>query len=367
MKDHNRHILILAGGLGTRLWPLSRRLEPKQFLCLNSNLTMLEQTVRRVLTLFPPERIWVVIKPCHLERMEDMDVVCRDNIIVEPEPRGTAAAVCLGVSCIMSSCVNATVTVLPSDHLVEDRARIAEMLDSGMVCAEKSGKMILYGIKPSRPETAYGYIETGEMERECNGHTFLKVLKFHEKPDFITARSYCDSGRFLWNGGMFTFTVGAFHTFLERYRPDMLKITRRLAECGGDERKESAIYTAFDDLSFDKAVVERMADDRGDKKSELLVTPCDFLWHDMGIWETFFSIYDCDDSGNIISENCIGMDCKGSMLLSEDGKTVIGAIGLDDMVVVAKDNAVLVCPRERLGEVGRIVERLKSRKMKDYI
>lgn len=361
-KDH--HAIILAGGLGTRLWPLSCRLEPKQFISVNAGVSLFEQTVDRILELFSRDRIWVIIKPCQRERFRDIPSILEENIIIEPEERGTAAAVCLGVAHIAASYPDAVLTVMPSDHLIEDAAVFRETIRDGAMWATRHGQMVLYGIKPSRPETAYGYIEAGSLVGELNGRVFRTIRNFHEKPDVKMAERYLKAGVFMWNSGIFTFPVSGFMDILGVCRKDMQKNTDEMIEAlSAESGEEKGIYAKFDDSSIDMALIERIPE----MWSEISVTPCDFSWHDMGIWETYFATSEKDEAGNVICEKNVGIDCVNTMLFSENSSTVIGAVGLEDMVVVARDNAVLVCPRDRLGEVGRIVNELEKKGMKDYI
>ncbi len=363
VKDTAHHALILAGGLGTRLWPLSRQLEPKQFLSINSGDSLLEQTVRRIAPLFPEERRWIIIKPCQMERLKTMNCFRRDRIIVEPEPRGTAAAICLGVAHVSAVCPGGLLTVMPSDHLIDDDTGFRETVGGGALWAGERGMMVLYGIMPSRAETAYGYMERGELLGETSGRTFYSIRKFHEKPDSERAAFYLEAGSFVWNSGIFTFPLDMFMELLKACQSKLSAGASALANAVKRGDGEQAVYAGFDDSSIDKALIEKIPG----SWPGIAVTLCDFDWHDMGIWETYFSTSSRDVHGNVITDNSIGIDCRDSMLLSDDGNTVIGAIGLENMVVVARENAVLVCPRDRLGDVGRIVEELRARGMKDYI
>lgn len=377
-KKIKSHALILAGGVGTRLWPISRRNCPKQFLCLASETPLLDQTIKRISPLFPKERIWLVTKPCHRDRISRNRSILKENIIIEPVPKGTAAAICLGAAFIEAKHGKSLITVMPSDHFIDDEGKFREIVEIGVTRAFNNSEFVMYGIKHSRPETAYGYIESGKFAGIIKDRKFHYIKKFHEKPEKNTASTYCRSENFMWNSGIFTFFTTTFLELLRLYRPDMFKITLELeVSFNKNNEGQKKIYSQFNNLSIDRALLENIKleklnpitsnQDETSSVPGVSVTECDFKWHDLGIWETFFSLSGMDGAGNVVFGKNIEFDCSDTLLLSEDENTLVAAIGLENIVVVAGKNSVLVCSREKINEVGRIVDFLEKKGMKEYI
>ncbi len=369
----NFHALILAGGIGTRLWPKSRRHRPKQFLKIQSEVTLLVRTVERAEAMFSPENIWILCKPYHVEEVvAQLPDIPAGNIIVEPYVRGTAAAVIYGCLLVEKRCAGSTVTVFPSDHLIKPLEEFKNTIQAGMEWAFRNPAMVIFGISPRRPETSYGYIEAGGTVAQCRGHKCMEVTAFHEKPDRKTAAAYVASKRYLWNSGMFSFSARALRQALEM---ESFAIWRPLADLAerGDLRAEDQttrrIYSQLPEDAFDTAVLEKMARCRPTKAAgfrfSLVVFSCSFDWHDMGVWESYYELSPKDQNGNALVGNAMELDCKGVLMMSE-GKGLVAAIGLSDIVVVAEGDAVLVCPRDQLDRVRDLVEELKEKGYERY-
>ncbi len=364
----NFHALILAGGIGTRLWPKSRHHLPKQFLKIQSEVTLLVRTLKRAEALFDRENIWIMCKSYHLQEVSaQLPDIPRQNIILEPHPKGTAAAIIYGCLLIGEKSPVSTVTVFPSDHIVSTLEEFRKTIDAGMSWASKKPAVVIYGIKPKRPETSYGYIEAGSTVDRCRGHQCMDVTAFHEKPDRKTARAYLGSKRFLWNSGMLSFSTPAFKRALEMdafsiWHP-MLDLSRKM-DLLAQEKLTGEIYSGFPEDSFDTAVLEKMARCQASrplqKTLKLVVFPCTFDWHDMGVWESYYELSRKDQNGNALSGKAFGLDCHGSLLMSE-GPNLIAAIGLSDMVIVSEGDAVLICPRDQLDRVRDLVVKLKEK------
>ncbi len=372
MKE-NLHALILAGGIGTRLWPKSRRHRPKQFLKIQSEVTLLVRTVERAEAIFDTKNIWILCKSYHLQEVaSQLPDIPRENIIVEPSPKGTAAAVIYGCLLIEEKSPGSTVTVFPSDHIIRPLDEFKKTIEAGMSWASKNPAVVIYGIKPKRPETSYGYIEAGSTIDQCRGHQCMDVTAFHEKPDRKTALAYTASKRFLWNSGMLSFSTWIFKKALEM---DAFSIWQPLLDLAGKkdfmakEELTTEIYSHLPEDPFDTAVLEKMARCQPPQGMEaplkLVVFPCSFDWHDMGVWESYYELSQKDQHGNALVGTTFEMDCTGMLMMSE-GPNLVAAVGLSDIVIVLEGDAVLVCPRDQLDRVRDLVEQLKAKGYEKY-
>jgi mannose-1-phosphate guanylyltransferase/mannose-6-phosphate isomerase len=356
------HALVLAGGFGTRLWPKSRQHKAKQFLCIHSQETLLEQTVSRIRPMFPWERIWIVTKPAQKEDvLAHVPGLISSNILIEPCPKGTAAAISWATAMIESLHPNSLIAVLPSDHLIEDEEEFRCVLDAGLSFAGSNHYLVTFGIKPARAEPAYGYMEIGRLKTKVRGKDCYDVMTFHEKPDRETALNYLSSGDFFWNSGIFAFSSTVLFGALKKWMPAAWEPLERMKLFSGSREEASMISQYYDlipDDSLDKGLLE--------KASNVVVFPCDYGWHDMGVWETYYDLSARDKDGNAIDGLVASVGCKNCLLISEGG-ILVAAVGTEDMVVVAEGDAVLVCPRNRLGEVQQAVEKIRKGGLVEYL
>ncbi len=374
MTKGNRHALILAGGLGTRLWPRSRYDRPKQFLRLDCEDSLLELTLNRIRPLFKAERIWIVTRPSQQRDVLKMFPEIRpENVLVEPCAKGTGAAIAWAGLVIEAREPGAVVSVFPSDHLIKDEERFRQILRAGIIRAKTHREIVIFGIRPSRPETEFGYIEAGDdcelvMEEPC-----YRVLGFHEKPDKGLAQDYVSSGRFFWNSGIFIFHVQSLTRYLKQLVPSMwLQLQRLIKAFHAGKRLDrlARIYSFLPPESIDKILLEKMAgraiNGRCDNACGLAMFPCDFEWYDLGIWETYYSLMEKDRHGNALDGLVVAIGCENSLLSSREG-TLVAAIGLNGIAVVAEGDAVLICPRDRLEEVRDIVNKIRQKGLKKYL
>ncbi len=361
MNHTNRHGLILAGGLGERLWPKSRKHLPKQFLDFGTGETLVQKTFSRIETLIPPERIWVITRPEHKDIiLEQIPRLAKDNLILEPCPKGTAAAVAWSVKIIEKSDSSAVISVFPSDHFIGDETIFRKSMDAALLWAEQSSDLVTLGIKPSRAETEYGYIEPGHERAQINGYRCFRVKLFHEKPDKETAARYCSSGKLLWNSGIFMFGAKPFLKCLERSSPNLFRLVNEMApHIGRHYTVQMKYYRHMPDTSLDKEVIE--------KSACVTVFPVSFQWHDMGLWQTHYELAEKDENGNAIDQGkVVEIDCSNNLFMSKNG-SLVAAIGIDNMAVIANGNVILVCPRERLQEIKDMIKELKKRELDEYI
>ncbi len=351
--------VILCGGSGTRLWPASREEFPKQFLNLMGARSLLQETARRALALSgaAPDRLVTVTLGALAgevgRQLTAFDPACARHILSEPSARNTAAAVALAALHVKAAFGGeALLWVLPADHHIADENALAEGLRLGIIAAGQD-RLVTFGIKPTRPDTGYGYINLGAA---LDGHANIRpITRFVEKPDAATAQSYLDAGTYLWNSGMFLFRADAVLAQFRRHAPDILAATEAAAAHG---RIDPALYAAIPELPFDKAVMERSADG--------VVIPCDPQWSDIGSWESLWDVRGKDSAGNAASGDVVAVDTADCLIESLGGRLVACA-GLRDIVVVDTGDAVLVADRTNTDAVKALVKELKARQRAETV
>lgn len=349
------HPVILSGGSGERLWPLSRAHYPKQLMPLVGDRTMLQETALRVadpalyaapLIIANAEHRFIVA-----EQIQQLGVTPR-RIMLEPVGRNTAPAAAVAALSLCAEDPAAVMALLPSDHVIQDPPAFAAAMRCA-VAAAAQGALVAFGIRPRRPETGYGYIRRGAALADAPGA--FAVASFVEKPDLARAEAYVAAGDYDWNSGMFVFSAQAYLSELERLRPDILAACRSsLAGATPDLdflRLDKAAFAACPAQSIDYAVMEQTA--------RAVVVPSDFGWSDVGAWDALWEISPQDADGNVALGDCLLDDVTDSYLRSEDGR-LIAAIGLERMVVISTEDAVLIASRAQSAAVKDLVKRLKA-------
>jgi mannose-1-phosphate guanylyltransferase/mannose-6-phosphate isomerase len=344
----------MAGGSGTRLWPLSRELYPKQFLALTSEQTMLQATVSRLAGMAGAEAPIVLCKEEHRflvgEQLQQIGVAS-GAIILEPVGRNTAPAVAVAALQAMASGADPVLMILPSDHVILDQDRFRQAVLAGEQLAA-AGSLITFGIVPSCPETGYGYIRKGQALDDAAGS--FRVAGFVEKPDLEIAGQYLASGEYLWNSGMFMFKSSVLIAELDKFAPEIMTACRAAFERKSLDldfvRLDREAFSLCPDDSIDYAVME--------KTGAAVVIPLDCGWSDVGSWASLYEVSDNDEFGNVIKGDVIAKDTRGCYIRSEN--RLVTTVGLRDHVVIETADAVVVAPRERSQEVKAIVEQLRA-------
>ncbi len=360
------HIVILAGGSGSRLWPLSRVHYPKQFLRLLGPHTLLQQTVLRLGTAVPPERLWFVTgkEQAHIVRAQLSALpFLREgtfHILAEPLPKNTAAAIGLAAVSILRQDPQAVLAVMPADHWIAHESVFVELIHNA-VGLTRQNKLVTLGIVPDRPETGYGYVRRGPVlspstASATDGTVAYQVEQFVEKPDLATARRYMESGAYYWNAGIFLWQASTILEEIAAYLPDLFA---GLAAIAGDNGKDgtektvAAAYEKLESISIDYGVLE--------KSTRVLVVPADIGWSDLGDWTAIYRLSPRDERGNTLSPNVLTLDSENSFVYG--GGRTIATIGLKDTIVIDTEDALLICPVDRSQEVRAIVQQLVIRGM----
>jgi mannose-1-phosphate guanylyltransferase len=350
------YVLVLSGGAGTRLWPLSRRDRPKQFLQLLGDRSLLQDTVDRVSEFVPSERVFVVAPPEHRALIfEQLPDLAADHLVVEPYPRGNAAAVGLAMGALSAFDPDAVVAVLPSDHVVADRGQFRKVLIAATAAAER-GHLVTLGITPERADTGFGYIEAGDALEIKTPVPVLKVKRFIEKPKPDAAEKMIAAGGHYWNAGMFVWRVDKILAAYREHLPKTAQALDALTEAIGSPRYEGVlaeVWEETDRTTIDYGIAERA--------KNVAVVPADIGWHDVGNWTR---LADIAGSTARLTGDDVAVDSTGNYIYAP-GKTTV-TIGVNDLIVVETDDVLLIAAKDRAEEVKAVVDRL-AREEKEHL
>lgn len=356
--------IILAGGRGTRFWPLSRKRRAKQLLALDGKQTMIQQTVARLLPLAPSKDFWVItngdLRP---EIARQLPKVQKKQIVAEPVGRNTAPAIGLAAFLLLREDPDAVLGLFPSDHVIGDEKQYREVLSRGIALAAAGSNIVVLGIKPTRPETGYGYIEAGApLDQQVS-----RVRRFTEKPDSSRAAEFLRAGNYFWNSGMFLWRAQTLADALREHLPKTAPLLEKIATAFGTRKFDSTfrkLYPQCENISVDYAVLEPRSA-KGEQASNIYCIPADFGWNDLGSWTALHEHHSAKtlpEDGNLIRGG-------GSFTLNAQGNYVyapgkfVAAVGVSNIVVVETDDALLVTTREHSQDVGKVVKYLDDKKM----
>jgi mannose-1-phosphate guanylyltransferase len=363
-RKNNFYPVILAGGRGTRFWPLSRKKRAKQLLALDGQRTMLQQTVARLLPLASRKRFWIIanddLRPAILKQLPKLP---KAQVLAEPVGRNTAPAIGLAAFLLLREHPDAVIGMFPSDHVIADEKRYRATIERGIEIAAAGKNIVVLGIRPNRPETGYGYIEAGR----AFGGGALRVRRFTEKPDSETAASFVAAGNYFWNSGMFLWGARTLTEALQEHLPGTASLLEEIAAAFGTGKFAAVfrkLYPKCENISVDYAVLEPRSA-KGEVGGNIFCLPADFGWNDLGSWTALHEHHSAKDSapgGNIVrgAGMCL-LDAHGNYVHAP-GKFV-AAVGVSDLVVVETEDALLITTRQHAQDVGKVVKYLDEKKL----
>lgn len=352
----NLYALILAGGVGTRLWPRSRTTLPKQMLDLVGERTMLQQTVDRIRALIPPEQIWVMTNSEYVGLVQSqLPELPIENVVGEPAPRGTAPAIGLGVQHVVRHDPHGIMFALHADHYIPDEEGFRRAMQAAAGIA-REGWLVNLAVPPLRPETGYGYVEVGESLGTFAGQTVYRVLRFREKPDAETAQHYVQSGRYLWNSGIFCWRADTIQHSFASLLPDIHATLTRIGASLGTPEAAEVLATEWATLEGETTI------DRGimERATRVATVPMSVGWNDVGAWDSLAALTEKDEAGNSVTGagDTLVLDCENVFVHSDE--KLVAVVGVKDLIVVDTGDALLIMPPSRAQDVKEIVTRLRN-------
>ncbi len=350
--------VIMAGGVGSRFWPRSKEKKPKQLIRILGDNTMIQDTVRRLDGLVDAKNIFVITNKVQKLRVkEQLPSIPEENIIDEPFGKNTAACIGLASVLIKKKSKDAVTIILPSDHLIKDDDEYRKCLSSATNFAYQSRGLVTIGITPTRPETGYGYIQFDEKEVDKN---IYKVLTFAEKPNLSTARQFLESGDFLWNSGIFIWRADTILDEIKKYLPDLhegLETIEQFIGTSNFEKQLVQVYGQLKNISIDYGIME--------KSQIVFLTKADFYWNDVGSWEAVYEVAEKNEEGNALVGDIYTEKTFGSYIFSP--KKFTAAIGVENLIVIDTNEALLICHRNNAQDVRLVVDFLKMNKRSELI
>ncbi len=356
------NVLIIAGGKGERFWPKSTISKPKQLLPIVTDKPMIEETVNRLLGLVDYKNIFISTNKNLIESINEiLPGIPEENYIIEPVGRDTGPAIGLGAVYIGKREPGSVMVVLPADHLITEKDIFQNDLQIAEQIAKNTGCLITFGIKPSRIETGYGYIELGEViNAEYENHAY-EVRKFEEKPDLPTAKQYYEQGNYVWNSGMFIWTTNAILEAFEKHLPNMFEDFMEIQENIGTDRENEVVneyFENFEKISIDYGIME--------KADNVLCVKARFTWDDVGAWSALSRVKSMDEDNNLIQSDWKGIDTRNCIIVNDKG--IISTIGINNLIVIKHGDSLLITEKTREQEVKKIVNELKKdEEMNKYI
>jgi mannose-1-phosphate guanylyltransferase len=367
-KNSTFYPVILAGGRGTRFWPLSRKRRAKQLLALDGKQTMIQQTVARLLPLASSKNFWIITNDdLNTAIARQLPKLAKKQIVAEPMGRNTAPAIGLAAFLLLRHDPEAVLGLFPSDHVISDEKRYREVIQRGIEIAQAGDNIVVLGIRPTRPETGYGYIESGApLEMEV-----LRVRRFTEKPDAARATEFLKAGNFFWNSGMFLWRARTLADALREHLPNTAPLLEEIAGTFGNSKFAATfrkLYPKCENISIDYAVLEPRSA-KGEHASNIYCIPADFGWNDLGSWTALHEHRSAKfkpADGNLIAS-------EGSYILNAQGNYVhapgkfVATVGVNNLVVVETDDALLITTREHSQDVGKVVKYLDEKKISKLV
>jgi mannose-1-phosphate guanylyltransferase len=363
-KNSNFYPVVLAGGRGTRFWPLSRKKRAKQLLALDGKRTMIQQTVARLLPLAPTKQFWLIsnndLRPAILKQLPKLP---RAQVLAEPVGRNTAPAIGLAAFLLLREHPGAVIGMFPSDHVIADEKSYRATIDRGAEIAATGENIVVIGIRPNRAETGYGYIEAGSVSKG----DALRVRRFTEKPDAEKAAAFVAAGNYFWNSGMFLWSARTLANALREYLPKTASLLEEIAAAFGTRKFAATfrrLYPKCENISVDYAVLEPRSA-KGEQAGNIFCLPADFGWNDLGSWTALHEHHTAKRNpagGNVINGSGVFIFNARGNYVHAPGKFV-AAVGVSDLVVVETEDALLITTRQHAQDVGKVVKHLDEKKL----
>lgn len=350
--------VIMAGGGGTRFWPLSRREEPKQLLNLSGKDLMINETIDRISSVADRENIFIVTNKTQVPKMREAVAgrIAPGHILSEPSARNTAACIGYAAMEILKKYGDGVMCIFPSDHFIRNQAEFTRILRAAVEEAKNTDQLITLGITPTFPSTGYGYIRFDKSETSLA----KKVTEFKEKPDEATAAAYVASGEYAWNSGMFIWKASVIMEKFRELLPEVYGCLENIGEAmntPGEKEVIAAVYPTIPSISIDYGIME--------KSDDVKVISAEFGWNDVGSWDNLGVLYQEDDQGNVLAGKQLNIDTKNC--ISYGKKRLIATVGVENLIIVETEDAILVCDKARAQDVKKVVDELKERGMEEYL
>lgn len=361
MRENNdkRYALILAGGKGSRLWPISTTNKPKQYLNLYSNNIMINETIKRIENLFEYDDIFVItsIEQKELAERYIDNRIPRENIIFEPMSKNTAMCIFYASIRILEQKGDGTITILSSDHYIEESKKLLNNIKESIEIARKDENLVTIGIKPTYPATGFGYIKYNyNDDLKCN-----IVKEFKEKPVYEKAREYIESGKYYWNSGIFIWKISSILNNYRKFLPEIYRYKEQIANSIGNEKNVlKTIYENVEAISIDKGILE--------KSNNIKMVKGEFEWLDIGSINDFFKIQEKDLNKNVRKGNLIAEDIENCNIYNDDSNTVIAIFGIKGLNIINSNNVILIANKNKMEELPILIEKIKcDKKLKKYL
>lgn len=365
MENKNNYCVIMAGGVGSRFWPMSRRSRPKQFIdVFGSGETLIQQTFKRFTRLCPPQNIYVVTSTRYKEMvLEQLPEMQEDQVLCEPMRRNTAPCVAYANFKIAAKNPDANIIVAPSDHIILKEDVFVEVLEGALGCVAGKDCLLTLGIEPSRPDTGYGYIQYGDKQLCDDQDKIRNVKTFTEKPKLELAQRFLDSGDFLWNAGIFVWSLKAITKAFERYLPEVVEAFEERDEYFGRRQEPmymEEVYSLCPNISLDYGIME--------KAENVYVLRSDFGWSDLGTWASLYEAREKNEAGNSIRGRHVKTyDTTNSIVHVKDKNKLVVLQGLDNYIVVDDGDVLLICSKDQEQQVREIVLEVKADSGSKYV
>ncbi len=358
------YAVIMAGGSGTRFWPRSRKSLPKQLIPIISQRTMIQETIDRLGDAIPPERTLVIATEAIAAQVrQQIPQLPPQNVIAEPYGRDTAP--CVGLAAVLARRLeaDATMVIMPADHAIKPVDRFLKTIRAAESIVGDG--MITFGVKPTFAATGYGYIHRGGAVDNDTGEKVFELVAFKEKPDLATATNYQQTGEYYWNSGIYVWKAKTILEKIEQLMPDLYAGLVQIAQAAGTERWDATLareYDKFEKISIDYGVMEKVLADRA---TQVMVIEIDYEWDDVGSWKAIDRHVPVDAQGNVVAARHLGIDTHGCIVVGE--KRLIATAGVEDLIIVETEDALLVCHKDRAEDVKKLVDEISGQGLEDFL